>query len=210
MKEKKGVEKRLQYSRKYWQIKAIKKYCEIVIKKETKRLTRDEWIQVGKATQRWVIDDKIAYIRARKTIMSNQEIVNQTLINMLLQADISPERGFNLLKEAENIAKENKNSGDLIKIADRYLELHGLAPQKARIIVKETRDTVDYSNLLPSKVKKSITLTTETSGKNLENGRFSRQNTNEGLENSEKTQPEDQETEETEETDDQKPENKEE
>ena len=134
--------------------KIIKDYAKYVIQHDRKLLNKTDWTIIGKELK---TTDKLRPFLTRKIIMSNIETANQTITQLLLSNDIKPERALNLYKEAESIARDKQNSGDLIKIADRYTELHDLKPQK--VTYTEQRREVDYVNMLPNQVKKTISTT---------------------------------------------------
>jgi len=138
----------------YIDAKIIKNYAKRVIERNTKLLNKDDWNIIGKDL---IKNDKTRAFYSKKIVMSNLELANNKIIEMLINNDIKPERALNLYKEAENIARTKENSGDLIKIADRYVELHDLKPQKVQI--SETRKDIDYTNMLPTEVKKTISTT---------------------------------------------------
>lgn len=139
----------------YRDIKIIKNYAKRVIERDKKQLSYDDWKIIGQDIK--TDNEKIKPVIAKRIIMSNLEIANKTITDLLLANDIKPERALNLYKEAETIARNKENSGDLIKIADRYTELHDLKPQK--VTYTEQRREVDYTNMLPNQVKKTISTT---------------------------------------------------
>lgn len=135
--------------------KIIANYAKRVIELNKKRLETKDWAIIGKdiKTNR----EELKPIIAKRVVMSNLELANSKIMDLLIQNDIKPERALNLYKEAEEIARNKENSSDLIKIADRYVELHDLKPQKVQI--SETRKEIDYSNMLPNEVRKTISTT---------------------------------------------------
>jgi len=139
----------------YRDIKIIKNYAQRVIERDKKQLVYDDWKFIGKDIK--TDNEKIKPVIAKRIIMSNLDLANKTITDLLLANDINPERALNLYKEAEGIARDKQNSGDLIKIADRYTELHDLKPQK--IQYSETRKDIDYNNMLPQQVSKTISTT---------------------------------------------------
>ena len=136
-------------------IRIIKNYAQRCIERDKKQLNYDDWVIIGKdiKTQYPLIRPKIA----KRIIMSNLELANKTILDLLLKNDIKPERGLNVLKEAETIARTNQSSGDLIKIADRYLDLHDLKPAKIKVTESRTSNSIDYETL--TKVKQTISTT---------------------------------------------------
>jgi len=153
--------------------KIISNYARYVIEHDRKLLNRNDWKIIGKDLK---TTEKLRPFLTRKIIMSNIETANKTITDLLIANGIKPERAFDLYKEAEQIARNKENSGDLIKIADRYTELHDLKPQK--VTYTEQRKEIDYSNMLPNKVTKTISTT-----KNIDNGEKTRVNTNDECEN---------------------------
>ena len=147
--------------------KIIKDYAKYVIEHDRKLLNKADWRIIGKELK---TTDKLRPFLTKKIIMSNLEIANKTITDLLIANDIKPERALDLYKEAEKIARNKENSGDLIKIADRYTELHDLKPQK--VTYTEQRKEIDYSNMLPNEVKKTI-----TTSKTLDNGIKDKQTT---------------------------------
>ena len=147
-------------------LRILKNYAVKVLEKDSKRLVYKDWVEIGKdiKTQYPLIRPKIA----KRIIMSNLELANKTILDLLLKNDIKPERGLNVLKEAETIARTNQSSGDLIKIADRYLDLHDLKPAKIKITESRTNNSIDYETL--TKVKQTISTTKKLDNSQKENG----------------------------------------
>ena len=136
-------------------IRIIKNYAQRCIEKDKKQLNYDDWVIIGKdiKTNYPLIRPKIA----KRIIMSNLELANKTILDLLLKNDIKAERGLNLLKEAEKIARTKENSKDLIAIADRYIDLHDLKPAKVKITESRQTNNIDYEGL--TKVKQTISTT---------------------------------------------------
>lgn len=145
----------------YEQIKTIKNYAKRVIERDTKKLNREDWIIIGKDIT--TNKEKLRPFLAKKQVMSNLEIANKAILDLLIQQDIKPERALGLYKEAEEIARTKENSGDLIKIADRYVELHDLKPQKVTISETRQGNSPDYNDLLKHKQTVTITKTVNSS-----------------------------------------------
>ena len=139
----------------YRDIKIIRNYAQRVIERDKKQLVYEDWKFIGKDIK--TDNEKIKPVIAKRIIMSNLDLANKTITDLLLKNDIAPERALNLYKEAENVARGKDNSGDLIKIADRYIELLDIKPQK--VTYTEQRREVDYVNMLPNQVKKTISTT---------------------------------------------------
>jgi len=139
----------------YRNAKIIANYAKRVIELNKKRLETKDWAIVGKDIK--TDKEHLKPVIAKRVIMSNLELANSKIMDLLIQNDIKPERALNIYKEAEEIARNKENSADLIKIADRYVELHDLKPQKVQI--SETRKEIDYTNMLPNEVKKTISTT---------------------------------------------------
>ena len=116
--------------------------------------------------------------------MSNIELANNKILDILTRNGIDHDKPLKIYNEAYEIAKNKENSGDLIKIADRYTELLDMKPQKVQI--SETRKEIDYSNMLPNEVKRTISTT-----KNIENSDLTRVNTNIEPDNEAKTNNDD-------------------
>ena len=133
-------------------LRIIKNYAQRCVEKDKKQLNYKDWTEIGKdiKTQYPLIRPKIA----KRIVMSNLELANKTILDLLLKNDIKAERGLNLLKEAENIARTKENSKDLIAIADRYIDLHSLKPNKVKITESRTNN-IDYEGL--SRVKQTVT-----------------------------------------------------
>ena len=146
-------------------LRILKNYAVKVLEKDSKRLVYKDWVEIGKdiKTQYPLIRPKIA----KRIIMSNLELANKTILDLLLKNDIKPERGLNVLKEAETIARTNQSSGDLIKIADRYLDLHDLKPAKVKVTESRTSNNIDYETL--TKVKQTISTTKKLDNNQKEN-----------------------------------------
>ena len=146
-------------------IRIIKNYAQRCIERDKKQLNYDDWVIIGKdiKTQYPLIRPKIA----KRIIMSNLELANKTILDLLLKNDIKPERGLNVLKEAETIARIHQSSGDLIKIADRYLDLHDLKPAKVKVTESRTSNNIDYETL--TKVKQTISTTKKLDNSQKEN-----------------------------------------
>lgn len=125
-------------------LRAISTYIRIVLQKRNRLLSKDDWIEIGSEITK---NRKFAYLKAKKLIGDNMEQINTAIMALLAKSGIDKDRGLKLLLDAEEIAKKKENTSDMIKIADRYNELHGLKTA-TRVSIEEKR-TIDYSKLLP-------------------------------------------------------------
>jgi len=139
----------------YRDAKIIRNYAKKVVELDKKQLKYDDWVEIGKDITS--NNERIKAAISKRIVMNNLELANKSIVDLLIKNDIKPERALNIYKEAEEIARNKENSADLIKIADRYVELHDLKPQKVQI--SETRKEIDYTNMLPNEVKKTISTT---------------------------------------------------
>ena len=137
--------------------KIIKEYAEFVVKHKRKRLTNDDWRIIGKDLK---TTTKLRHHLTRKIVMSNLELANQTILNILTRNGIDQDKPFKLYNEAERIAKSKENSKDLISIADRYVELLDMKPKHTQTSI-ETQQ-VSYVSMLEDGNKGKITATKTT------------------------------------------------
>lgn len=146
-------------------IKIVSNYVNRVIERDKKQLNYDDWKYIGKdiKTNRPEFNPVIA----KRVIMSNLELANNKVIDALIRNGIDTDKPLKIYDEAYQIAKSKENSGDLIKIADRYTELLDMKPQKVQI--SETRKEIDYSNMLPEQVKRTISTSKTIENKPKEN-----------------------------------------
>ena len=135
------------------QTKTIKNYAKRVLERDTKMFNKKDWTIIGEHLNIKPKFERLRPIIAKRQVMDQLELANKTVIDLLLKADIQPNRGLNLLKEAENIARTKENSKDLIAIADRYIDLHDLKPAKIKI-TESRSNNIDYEGL--TKVKQTI------------------------------------------------------
>ena len=148
---------------KHRDLKIINNYAKRVIKRDTKKLNKDDWNEIGKDI---IPNERIRAYYTKKIVMSNLELANSKILDLLNKAGISASKPLEIYKEAYKIAKEDKDVKELIKIADRYIELHDLKPQKVNIT--ETRKTVDYDKLLPETKTQTISTTVNSENKQKE------------------------------------------
>ena len=132
--------------------KIINNYAHYVVKKDNKLLNKQDWNIIG---QDLIPNDKIRPYYTKKIVMSNLELANKRILDVLSKNNIDENKPLKIYEEAYNIAKNKENSGDLIKIADRYAELLDMKPQKVQY--SETRKEINYDNMLPEQVTKKIT-----------------------------------------------------
>lgn len=104
----------------------------------------------------------LSYIQCRKAMSMPEvkKIAELRIMDLLERNNIKPDKPFDLLKKAEEIATKKENSSDLIKIADKYLELHDLKPNKT--VIKETRQ---YNNTDLSTIEGTISKELESKRK---------------------------------------------
>ena len=148
-------------------LQIINKYAETCVKKKKKQLVKEDWQYIGSEIK--ATSDKLKPIIARRVVMSNLELANKRILDVLQKNGINEDKPLKIYEEAYNIAKNKENSGDLIKIADRYTELLDMKPQKVQY--SETRKEINYDNMLPEQVTKKISI-----NKSVENEEFSRVN----------------------------------
>jgi len=133
--------------------KIIDRYAHYVVKKDNKLLNKQDWNIIG---QDLIPNDKIRPYYTKKIVMSNLELANKRILDVLSRNGIDENKPLKIYEEAYNIAKNKENSGDLIKIADRYTELLDMKPQKVQY--SETRKQIDYNDMLPEQVTKRVTV----------------------------------------------------
>jgi hypothetical protein len=134
--------------------KIINRYADKVLQRNTTKLNKNDWNEIGKDL---IPNDKTRSFYSKKIVMSNIEVANSRILAILSNNGIDENKPFQLLKKAEEIAISKDNSGDLIKIAKELIEIQDLKPQK--IQYSETRKDIDYNNMLPQQVSKTISTT---------------------------------------------------
>ena len=144
--------------------KIITKYAKYVVDNDRKLLNKADWRIIGADLK---TTDKLRSFITRKIVMSNIEIANKTITDLLVSQGIKPERGMKILKIAESIAIKNKNSSDLIKVAKEYNLLHDLMPQRIKF-TESRRSSPDYEGLLPPKETVTKTISTTANVENRE------------------------------------------
>ena len=144
--------------------KIIGKYARYVVDNDRKLLNKADWRIIGAELK---TTDKLRPFITRKIIMSNIEIANKTITDLLISQGIKPDRGMKVLKIAESIAIKNKNSADLIKVAKEYNLLHDLMPQRVKF-TESRRSSPDYEGLLPPKETVTQTVSTTVNSENNE------------------------------------------
>jgi hypothetical protein len=169
----------------YRDLRIIANYVDRVIKRDKKQLKYEDWVYVGKDIK--ANKDEFKPLIAKRVVMSNLELANNKIIDALTRAGIDTDKPLKIYNEAYEIAKNKENSGDLIKIADRYTELLDMKPQKVQI--SETRKEIDYSNMLPEQVKRTI-----STSKSVDSCEFSAVNTKQDPDNEAKTNNSDDDT----------------
>jgi hypothetical protein len=138
----------------YLEAKIINNYANRVIARKTTLLNKDDWNIIG---QGLIKNDKTRAFYSKKIVMSNIEIANSRIMAILQTNGIDENKPFQLLKKAEEIAINKENSGDLIKIAKELIEIQDLKPQ--RVQISEQHKSIDYTNMIPNKVTKTISMT---------------------------------------------------
>lgn len=149
----------------YRDIKIINNYALKVVEKDKKQLNWNDWKFIGREIKS--TGDKLKPVIAKRVVMSNLELANNRILDILSRNGIDHDKPLKIYNEAYEIAKNKENSGDLIKIADRYTELLDMKPQKVQI--SETRKEIDYSNMLPEQVKRTISTSKTLENKQKEN-----------------------------------------
>jgi len=145
------------------QLHVIGNYARRCVERNTKLLNKNDWNIIGRNIK---TTDKLRPFIAKKIIMANLEKANDKIIDILIKNGISENKPFEIYALAQQIAERKENSGDLIKIADRYIELHDLKPQKVQIT--ESRRTVDYDKLLPETKTQTVSTTINSENKQKE------------------------------------------
>ena len=142
--------------------KIIKNYAKYVVENDRKLLNKADWNIIGAELK---TTNKLRPFITRKIVMSNIEVANKTITDLLIKQGIKPDRGMKVLKIAEAIAIKNKNSSDLIKVAKEYNLLHDLMPNKVKI-TESRRTSPDYEGLLPLKETVTQTISTTVNSEN--------------------------------------------
>lgn len=145
--------------------KIISKYAERVVKRDTKRLKTEDWLIIGSELN---VKNELKPAICRRIVNTNIELANKRILDILERNGINTDKPFEIYEEALKIAKSKENSSDLIKIADRYTELLDLKPQK--VTISESRQQIDYSNMLPEKTKKTISTTKTVQNNDIDEG----------------------------------------
>jgi len=135
-------------------VQIINNYAEVCVKRQKKQLVYDDWKYIGKDIKTNI--EKIKPVIAKRVVMSNLEIANNRIMQILSSNGIDENKPFQLLKKAEEIAISKENSGDLIKIAKELIDIQDLRPQ--RIQISEQHKSIDYTNLIPNKITKTISM----------------------------------------------------
>jgi len=143
--------------------KLINNYAKQVIERNTTKLNKKDWNIIADGL---LPESKVKTFYAKKIIMSNIDIANSRILDLLNKAGISASKPLEIYEEAYKIAKTNQDVKELIKIADRYIELHDLKPQKIQIT--ESRKSVDYDKLLPETKTQTISTTVNSENKQKE------------------------------------------
>lgn len=138
----------------YLDAKIINNYAKRVLQRKTTKLNKLDWDIIGKDL---IKNDKTRAFYSKKIVMSNIELANKRVMAILESNGINENTPFELLNKAKDIAISKDNSSDLIKIARELIELQDLKPQKVQI--SETRKEIDYTNMLPEQVSKTISTT---------------------------------------------------
>lgn len=145
--------------------KLINNYANRVLQRQTTKLNKDDWNIIASDL---LPEHKLRPFIAKKKVMSNIEIANRRIMDILNKNGINENTPFELLNEATKIAKEKQNSSDLIKIAKELVEIQDLKPQK--VTISESRQQIDYSNMLPEKTKKTISTTKTVQNNDIDEG----------------------------------------
>ena len=135
-------------------VQIISKWAKYVIKHKRKLLNKDDWRIIGSDLK---TTDKLRPFITRKIIMSNIDVANQTLINILTRNGITEDKPFEIYEKARKIAEVKENSRDLITIADRYTELLDLKPKHTETHTQTEK--VSYIGMLESGQKGKLTAT---------------------------------------------------
>ena len=143
--------------------KIISKYADYVVKCDRKLLNKDDWNIIGSELK---TTDKLRPLITRKIVMSNLELANNRILEILSRNGITSDKPFELYKEAEAIAKEKQNSKDLITIADRYTDLLDLKPKQQQQM--QQTEQISFTKMLDSVENAKITANREI--KSIENG----------------------------------------
>ena len=132
--------------------KLVNNYANRVIQRNTTKLNKNDWnIIAGDLLP----ESKVKTFYAKKIVMSNIDLANKRIMDILNQNNITENTPFELLNKAREIAENKENSSDLIKIAKELIEIQDLKPQKVQY--SETRKEINYDNMLPEQVTKKIT-----------------------------------------------------
>jgi hypothetical protein len=143
-------------------VKLIKRYAERVISKDSTNLNKDDWNEIG---QDLIPNTKNRAFFTKKIIMSNKDLANRAIIDILSRNNIDADKAFTLYNDAEIIAKKKDNSKDLIAIADRYVELLDLKPKQQQQTTQT--EVISFTGMLENGQKGKIVAKQEV--KTLEN-----------------------------------------
>ena len=134
--------------------KLINNYAQRVLERQTTKLNKEDWNIIASDL---LPEHRLKTLIAKKKVMSNIEIANRRILDILAKNNINENTPFELLNEARDIARKKENSSDLIKIAKELVEIQDLKPQK--VTISESRQQIDYTNMLPEKTKQTISTT---------------------------------------------------
>ena len=118
-------------------IRAISKAAEIIVRKRTSLLIKEDYEEIAKAFY-----GKITYVNVQsiKRVLKMDEIkerIQQTVSVLLAKHNLGVDKPFELLKDAEKVAKETKKPESLINIAKILLDLNDLTT-KSKVTATET------------------------------------------------------------------------
>jgi hypothetical protein len=118
-------------------IRAIAKAAEIIVRNRTSLLVKEDYEEIAK-----VFYGKITYVNVQsiKRVMKMDEVqerVKQTVSVLLAKHNLGVDKPFELLKDAEKVAKETKKPESLINIAKILLDLNDLTT-KSKVTATET------------------------------------------------------------------------
>jgi hypothetical protein len=159
--------------------KIISNYANYVVKNNRKQLNKTDWNIIGANLK---TTTKLRPYLTRKIVMSNIELANNKILDILSRNGIDVDKPLKIYNEAYEIAKSKENSKDLISIADRYVDLLSLKPKQEQI--QTQTETISFNKMLETGETAKVTATREV--KNLENREKTRVNTIIDPENSEK------------------------
>jgi hypothetical protein len=164
----------IQLSRTFKFKKAIDKYTQIAIEKNSQRFTNKEYELIAK--QIYPIPNRFDVLRVRRMIEDVKEIKEMcetALQTALIQNNVSINSALKEIDESYNVAKDKKDAATMLKIAQFRLELlnvHSKQAQQSTVI----REQINYKALNDSinepkqadnsaNIDKSVTITRTTS-----------------------------------------------